>query len=85
MINRVTLSSGVLPPGGQPKISPDSPTGEIFRYTLRSPKDASGRDIYNLNDLKALQDCVLKKQFKKVKGRRRQIVVSDEDEVPSSP
>ena len=55
-----------LPPGVQPQISPQSPTGEIFRYTLSSPKDALGRDIYTLNDLKALQDWMLEREFRRV-------------------
>ena len=49
-----------------PNISPESPTGEIYRYVLRSPKDAFGRDIYTLNDLKALQDWVLEREFRTV-------------------
>jgi cobalt-zinc-cadmium resistance protein CzcA len=64
-INRLQFTQQ-LPPGVTPQISPESPTGEIFRYTLRSPKDASGRDIYNLSDLKALQDWVLEREFRRV-------------------
>ena len=52
-INRLQ-STPPLPPGVTPQISPESPTGEIFRYLLRAPKDAAGRNIYTLNDLKAL-------------------------------
>src|SRR5437868_2926620 len=37
VINR--LAQANLPPGVTPQISPASPTGEILRYTLRSPKD----------------------------------------------
>jgi cobalt-zinc-cadmium resistance protein CzcA len=55
-----------LPPGVKPQISPESPTGEIFRYWLRAPKDAAGRNIYSLNDLKALQDWVLEREFRNV-------------------
>src|SRR5207253_8590489 len=54
VINRLQLAQ--LPAGVVPQISPATPTGEILRYTLRSPKDALGRPFYNLNDLKALQD-----------------------------
>src|SRR6201997_781213 len=36
VINRLQ-SLQPLPPGVQPQISPQSPTGEIYRYTLRSP------------------------------------------------
>jgi cobalt-zinc-cadmium resistance protein CzcA len=43
-----------------------SPTGELIRYTLSSPKDALGRDIYTLNDLKALQDWTLERQLRRV-------------------
>src|SRR5229473_326756 len=52
VINRLQFVSD-LPEGVSPDISPQSPTGEILRYTLRSPTDAAGRDIYSLNDLKA--------------------------------
>ena len=50
-----------------PQISPESPTGEIYRYWLRAPKDAAGRNIYTLNDLKALQDWVLEREFRSVR------------------
>ena len=49
-----------------PQISPESPTGEIYRYILKVPKDRSGHDIYTLNDLKALQDWVLEREFRTV-------------------
>ena len=63
-INRKSDAS--LPSGVTPQISPESPTGEIFRYWLRAPKDAAGRNIYTLNDLKALQDWVLEREFRSV-------------------
>ena len=49
-----------------PGISPESPTGEIFRYILKVPKDASGNEIYTLNDIKAMQDWVLEREFRRV-------------------
>src|SRR6516162_10044321 len=66
VINRLQFASQ-LPPGVTPQLSPQSPTGEILRYTLNSPKDANGKDIYTLNDLKALQDWVLVCEFRRVK------------------
>src|SRR5262249_40255113 len=65
VINRLQFTQQ-LPAGVIPQLSPQSPTGEILRYTLSSPKDVSGRDIYSLNDLKALQDCVLEREFRRV-------------------
>jgi cobalt-zinc-cadmium resistance protein CzcA len=65
VINRLQFVDG-LPPGVTPTLSPQSPTGEIMRYTLQSPKDALGRDVYNLNDLKAQQDWGLERQFRRV-------------------
>jgi cobalt-zinc-cadmium resistance protein CzcA len=65
VINRLQFVDG-LPPGTSPSLSPQSPTGEIMRYTLRSPTDALGRDIYSLNDVKSLQDWVLERQFRRV-------------------
>jgi cobalt-zinc-cadmium resistance protein CzcA len=65
VLNRLPLAQ--LPPGVTPQISPESPTGEIFRYTLSNPKDPSGRPVYSLNDLKALQDWTLEREFRKVR------------------
>jgi cobalt-zinc-cadmium resistance protein CzcA len=65
VINRLQFTQQ-LPPGVTPVLSPESPTGEIFRYTLDGPKDAAGRDIYTLNDLKALQDWVLEREFRRI-------------------
>jgi cobalt-zinc-cadmium resistance protein CzcA len=65
VINRLQFSQQ-LPPNVIPQISPQSPTGEIYRYTLRSPKDRFGQDIYTLNDLKSLQDWVLEREFRRV-------------------
>ena len=65
VINRLQFVDG-LPDEVSPNISPTSPTGEIMRYTLVSPKDAMGRNLYTLNDLKAIQDWVLERQFRRV-------------------
>ncbi|HUY88594.1 MAG TPA: efflux RND transporter permease subunit [Pirellulales bacterium] len=65
VINRLQFVES-LPASVQPTISPTSPTGEIMRYTLRSPHDRMGRDLYTLNDLKTVQDWVLERQFRGV-------------------
>jgi cobalt-zinc-cadmium resistance protein CzcA len=65
VINRLQFVTN-LPAGVQPLISPASPIGEIFRYTLKGPKDVLGRDIYTLNDIKALQDWLIQREFKRV-------------------
>ena len=65
VINRLQFTQA-LPAGVIPIISPASPIGEIYRYTLRSPKNALGQDIYTLNDLKALQDWMLEREFRRV-------------------
>jgi cobalt-zinc-cadmium resistance protein CzcA len=65
VINRLQ-STQPLPPGVTPQISPESPTGEIYRYWLKAPKDPAGNNIYSLNDLKALQDWVLEREFRTV-------------------
>src|SRR5215467_8598061 len=64
VINRLALAN--LPPGVTPQISPASPTGEILRYTLRSPRDPLGRPYYTLADLKALQDYTLQRELLRV-------------------
>src|SRR6516165_4399040 len=56
VINRLAMINQPLPPGVVPQLSPANAIGEIFRYTIKGPKDVLGRDIYTLNDLKALQD-----------------------------
>jgi heavy metal efflux system protein len=64
VINRLQIAQ--LPAGVTPQISPTSPTGEIYRYTLSTPRDALGREIYTLNDVKALQDWVLQREFLRI-------------------
>jgi cobalt-zinc-cadmium resistance protein CzcA len=65
VINRLQFTSQ-LPPGVSPQISPQSPTGEIYRYTLRAPRNPFGQEIYTLNDLKAFEDWTLEREFKRV-------------------
>jgi cobalt-zinc-cadmium resistance protein CzcA len=66
VINRLATISQPLPPNVVPGISPESPTGEIYRYILKTPKDGAGRELYTLNDLKAQQDWVLEREFRTV-------------------
>jgi len=65
VINRLQFTQA-LPAGVVPVLSPTSPTGEIYRYTLSSPRDEDGRDVYTLGDLKALQDWSLERDFRRV-------------------
>ncbi len=65
VINRLQFVTN-LPPGIQPLISPASPIGEIYRYTLKTPKNALGQEIYTLNDIKALQDWLVEREFRRV-------------------
>jgi cobalt-zinc-cadmium resistance protein CzcA len=56
------LGGADLPDGVKPDIQPPyGPTGEIFRYTLRSP-------VMSIRELTTLQDWVLDRQFKSVAG-----------------
>ena len=66
VLNR--LASVELPAGVAPQISPASPIGEIYRYTLSSPKDARGLPIYTLNDLKTLQDWTISRELQRIPG-----------------
>jgi cobalt-zinc-cadmium resistance protein CzcA len=66
VINRLSILTQPLPQGVVPQISPQNPIGEIYRYTLKSPKDRYGADIYTTNDLKGLQDWVLEREFRRV-------------------
>jgi cobalt-zinc-cadmium resistance protein CzcA len=65
VINRLSFTPP-LPGGVIPVLSPATTTGEIYRYTLTSPKNALGQPIYTLNDLKLLQDWTLEREFKRV-------------------
>ena len=64
VINR--LQQVNLPPGVTPQISPMTPTGEIYRYTLVNPMDAAGHPIYTMADLKAVQDYTLQRELLRV-------------------
>src|SRR5437764_1462415 len=64
VINRLQLAQ--LPQGVVPQISARTPTGEIYRYVLRSPRDTAGHSLYSLNDLKTLQDWGLQREFRRV-------------------
>jgi cobalt-zinc-cadmium resistance protein CzcA len=66
VINRMATMAEPLPSNVIPQVSPMSPTGEIYRYMLTVPKNASGREIYTLNDIKAMQDWVLEREFRRV-------------------
>src|ERR1043165_7672131 len=56
------LGSADLPDGVKPYVQPPyGPTGEIYRYTLRSKTQ-------NIRELTAIQDWVLDRQFKSVPG-----------------
>src|SRR4029077_19233504 len=57
-----------LPKGVKPDLSPASPIGEIYRYTLRGPKDALGRELYTPNDFVSLQDWTLEREFLRIPG-----------------
>src|ERR1700722_15722919 len=48
VINRLATISQPLPANVTPGISPESPTGEIYRYILKVPRRPDGREIYTL-------------------------------------
>jgi heavy metal efflux system protein len=66
VINRIATIAQPLPNNVSPTISPESPTGEIYRYVLKVPKDPSGHDIYTSNDIKAMQDWAMEREFRTV-------------------
>ena len=65
VINRLQFTES-LPTGVTPQLSPASPIGEIFRYTIKTPKNALGQEIYSVNDIKSLQDWFLEREFRRV-------------------
>ncbi len=66
VLNRFQSVQG-LPNGVQPQISPATPTGELIRYTVNSPR-RGGQDVYSLTDQKSLEDWTLEKAFKLIPG-----------------
>ena len=54
------LQTLILPMNLQPQLSPWSPVGEIYRYQVTGP--------YSLNDLKATQDWLVRRELKQVPG-----------------
>src|SRR5579872_5939998 len=65
-INRLQMTD--LPDGVTPQISPHSPIGEILRYVVTGPKDAFGKDLYTLNDLRSLQGWTLERELRRIPG-----------------
>ena len=61
VINQLTQVP-TLPNGATPGISPDSPTGEIYRYRIVGPPG------YSVTDFKTIQDWILERRFKAVPG-----------------
>jgi heavy metal efflux system protein len=61
VINRLSQLSP-LPNGATPQISPDSPTGEIYRYRVMGPPG------FSVTDLKTIQNWILERRFKAVPG-----------------
>src|SRR5271156_3046940 len=66
VINRISTIAQPLPNNVTPTISPESPCGEIYRYVLKVPKDSTGRKLYTTNDIKAMQDWVMERDFRTV-------------------
>src|SRR5689334_9987572 len=62
----VRLQQAELPAGVTPQISPASPIAEIVEYVVTGPKDALGRDIYSLSDLKAVHDWTVAREFRRI-------------------
>jgi len=60
VINRLAQMPA-LANGAQPKISPTSPIGEIYRYRVVGP-------AYTVTTLKTVQDWILERRFKAVPG-----------------
>jgi Cu/Ag efflux pump CusA len=63
VINRLNVVT--LPPGVTPQVVAAS-AGAVLRYTLSSPRDAAGRNVYLPRDLLALQEEVLEREFRRV-------------------
>ncbi|MCE9607080.1 MAG: efflux RND transporter permease subunit [Planctomycetia bacterium] len=66
VLNRLSMVN--FPPNVVPQLNPASPIGEIYRYYLSNPRDADGRPIYTLSDMKSTQDWVLDRELRRIPG-----------------
>ncbi|WP_010584405.1 efflux RND transporter permease subunit [Schlesneria paludicola] len=64
VLNRIYTAT--LPPSVTPTLANTTPTGEIYRYIVKGPKDALEHDLYTSADLKSMQDWVLEREFRRV-------------------
>ena len=68
VIDGLATMSRALLAGVNRQISPANPIAEIFRYVLKTPKNALGEEIYTLNDLKAQEDWLIDANSEEVSG-----------------
>lgn len=61
-------STPFLPAGVTPQMSTAPLANQILRYTLRSPKDSQGKDVYTASNLRALQEWVLRRNLVRIPG-----------------
>jgi Cu/Ag efflux pump CusA len=66
VINRLQFTQP-LPSGVEPHLVP-GPGGATLRYLLIAPRDAMGRPVYALQDLKTVQDWFLEREFRRLPG-----------------
>ena len=64
VLNRMYTAS--LPNGITPTLANTTPTGEIYRYIVKSPQDALGHNLYTSSDLKSIEDWVLEREFRRI-------------------
>jgi Cu/Ag efflux pump CusA len=67
VINRLQFVTG-LPQAVTPQIAPEALPSALVCYTLTNPKDPQGRPVFTLDDLRALQDWTLEREFRRVPG-----------------
>src|SRR5262249_45583348 len=67
VINRLATTALALPAGVTPALAPG--TGpDLLRYLLINPRDHAGRPIYTAHDMRALQEEVLEREFRRLAG-----------------
>lgn len=64
VLNRMYTAS--LPQGITPTLANTTPTGEIYRFIVKGPKDPLGHDLYSSADLKSMEDWVLEREFRRI-------------------
>jgi Cu/Ag efflux pump CusA len=66
VINRLATISQPLPRDVVPQLHPVTAADPLLCYTLRAPRGNDGKSVYTPSDLRALQDWIIEREFRRV-------------------